>query len=496
MHIPRLLVSALRGGAGKTLLSLGLARALCARGMDIKPYKKGPDYIDAAWLARAAHCPCTNLDPFFLSPDSLQSLFQHAWDVATPEPQMALLEGNRGLFDGRDVHGSCSSAELARVLQAPVLLSLDCTKMTRTAAAVVAGLASFEPGVCLGGVVLNQVASARHESIVRQSIEAYTDIPVLGSLPRLKHNPLPERHMGLVMDMDPHSSAHTAAMPTLPASGPRAGLDTTSSSPSTLDTLAAFITENVDIPRVVALAQSAPAMPTAAPFWPASTAASPSPRPRIGFVRDAALWFYYHENLEALERAGAELISLSLLDLSPWPALDGLYLGGGFPEEYAAQLSASPHLAAIRRLSTGHAPIYAECGGFMLLSEAIVRDDVSYPMANIFPVSAHFHPRPQGLGYVEATVSAPNPFHPLGAHLRGHEFHYSHASTVQDLSSLAVLHLSTGMGMGAAHHPSAQHMDGLCQRNTFASYTHIFAPAVPWWAENFVAAARGYAAQK
>lgn len=487
MHIPRLLVSALRGGAGKTLLSLGLARALSATGMGVKPYKKGPDYIDAAWLARAAHCPCTNLDPFFLSPDALRSLFQHSWHTATPAAQIALLEGNRGLFDGRDVHGSCSSAELARVLQTPVLLSLDCTKMTRTAAAVVAGLAAFEPGVHLAGVVLNQVASARHETIVRQSIEAYTDIPVLGSLPRLKHNPLPERHMGLVME-DPSSGTHAP----LPAAQ------------SVLDTLGAFITKNVDMERVAALALAVPDMETAAPFWPASspsTAPTRAARPRIGFVRDAALWFYYHENLEALERAGAELVPLSLLDATPWPALDGLYLGGGFPEEYAGELAASPHLATIRAHFSANAPIYAECGGFMLLSEAIVRDGIRHAMTGIFPVSAHFNPRPQGLGYVEARVTTANPFHPLGAQLRGHEFHYSHASAGQDISALAVLRLSTGTGMGngmgkGGAAPSRHHVDGLCQRNTFASYTHIFAPAVPWWAENFVAVARQYAAQK
>lgn len=557
MHIPRLLVSALRGGAGKTLISLGLARAFSAQGLRVKPFKKGPDYIDAAWLAHAAHFPCTNLDPFFLSPDRLRALFQHAWTqfceaqefkgqnhaaqshearaCAAQVPaapcqttRIALLEGNRGLFDGRDVQGSCSSAELARVLDTPVLLSLDCTKMTRTAAAIVAGLANFEPGVRLAGVVLNQIASARHESIVRQSIEAYTDIPVLGALPRLKHNPLPERHMGLVMDGGPIRAGETASTAITGSTGTSS--QTHDAAHAVLEQLGAFITEHTDLTRILELARSTPPMAQAAPFWPAlattqcastsilsnspapappiSTSAAPitSARPRIGFVRDAALWFYYHENFEALDRAGAELVPLSLLDHQPWPALDGLYLGGGFPEEYAEQLSATPHLASLRALSIGDAPIYAECGGFMLLAESIVRDGFFYPMAGIFPVSAHFQPRPQGLGYVEATVSVANPFHPLGAQVRGHEFHYSRASTTVDLSAFATLHLTTGTGMGAGMGAgmgtgmgmnkstrttgNPPHVDGLCLRNTFAAYTHIFAPAVPWWAENFVAAAR------
>lgn len=477
MHIPRLLISALRGGAGKTLLSLGLARALSAGAIPVKPFKKGPDYIDAAWLARAAHCPCTNLDPFFLPPERLQSLFQHAWTQAQGKPQLALIEGNRGLFDGRDAQGSCSSAELARILGAPVLLSLDCTKMTRTAAAVVAGLASFEPGVRLGGVVLNQLASPRHESIVRQSIETYTDIPVLGALPRLRRNPLPERHMGLVLDAAQQCSQDSQQQG-----------QQNDGAHAVLEELGAFIAAHVDVGRIVDLARTAKALPAAAPFWqPTADARQTLTRPRMGIVRDAALWFYYHENLEALERAGAELVPLSLLDHAPWPALDGLYLGGGFPEEYAAQLAASPHLEHIRGLSAAGAPIYAECGGFMLLSESIVRDGTAYPMAGIFPVSAHFHPRPQGLGYVEATVAAANPFHPVGTSLRGHEFHYSHAVAAREIGPLATLTLQTGTGMGSSTHT---HVDGLCLRQTFAAYTHIFAPAVPWWAENFVAAAR------
>lgn len=490
MHIPRLLISALRGGAGKTLLSLGLARALSTSGMNVKPYKKGPDYIDAAWLARAAHCPCTNLDPFFLSPDALRSLFQHAWSTATPAPHMALLEGNRGLFDGRDVHGSCSSAELARVLQTPVLLSLDCTKMTRTAAAVVAGLAAFEPGMRLGGVVLNQVASSRHESIVRQSIEAYTDIPVLGALPRLKHNPLPERHMGLVMDIA--SNAPPRIANTGHDSALRADLgvatNTSPHAPSVLDTLAAFITENVDMPRVVTLAQSAPNMAAAAPFWPASsacTASSQQPRPRIGFVHDAALWFYYHENLEALERAGAELVPLSLLDAAPWPTLDGLYLGGGFPELFAEELSRSPRLGDLRGLATDGAPIYAECGGFMVLCRSVRVQGKDFALSGVLPAETIFESRPQGLGYVEATVENENPFLPVGLSFRGHEFHYSRCVT----QAHTLLRLTGGCGMGNGR-------DGLRTGNVFAAYTHLFAPAVPHWAPNFVQAAAQYHAQQ
>ena len=191
----RICISALSGGGGKTLLSLGLARAFSRQGLAVQPFKKGPDYIDAAWLSLAAGRQASNLDPYFLSPARLRALFRHV--MGRSGARLALLEGNRGLFDGMDVRGSCATAELARTLDCPVLLSLDCTKMTRTAAALVAGVRNFEPGLRLAGVVLNQVASARHEGILREAITTYTDVPVLGAIPRLRENPLPERHMGL-----------------------------------------------------------------------------------------------------------------------------------------------------------------------------------------------------------------------------------------------------------------------------------------------------------
>ena len=210
---PRLVVSGLSGGGGKTLVSLGLARALTLRGLRVKPCKKGPDYIDAAWLSLASGRTPTNLDPYFLSDDRLRALFRASFDDA----DLAIIEGNRGLYDGRDLEGSCSTATLARALDAPVLLTLTVTKMTRTAAAVVAGLANFEP-VKLAGVILNRVASSRHADLIRRSIETYTGIPVLGEIPRLAENPIPERHMGLVSmhDESPDAPGRSELLAALP----------------------------------------------------------------------------------------------------------------------------------------------------------------------------------------------------------------------------------------------------------------------------------------
>ena len=466
---PRILISGLKGGSGKTLLSLGLCAAFVQQGIAVKPYKKGPDYIDAAWLAWAAEREATNLDPFFLAAPRLRSLFVHS----LPQGCLALLEGNRGLFDGRDVAGSCATAALARILRCPVIVSLDCTKMTRTAAALVLGLRHFDPQVLLAGVVLNQVGTARQESIIRQSIEQYTDVPVLGALPRLKRNPLPERHMGLASGCLGGDCANSAAADEVRR---------------VLGELGVFVREHVDVARVQAVANNAPALEPVEAFWskPAQANQAPNaPRPRIGYVHDAVLWFYYAENLEALRRAGAELVRLSFADSAPWQQLDGLYLGGGFPEDSAPQLSLSPHLAEIKAFSRANMPIYAECGGFMVLSQAIVRNDGEYPMAGVFDVRAEFHPRPQGLGYVQGTTTRKTIFLPQGCAVRGHEFHYSRCVADAPAQHDYALQLEQGLGMDKGH-------DMLVSRNTCAAYTHIFAPALPQWAENFVAAAQAY----
>lgn len=462
--LPRLCLAGLSGGSGKTLASLALCRALARRGLAVRPCKKGPDYIDARWLTLAAGHPAVNLDPFLLPAQVLQELFAQraqGFDVT-------VIEGNRGIFDGGDAKGSVSTAELARQLDAPTVLVLDATKMTRTAAAVVAGINHFEEDFRLAGVILNRTAGERHRSILRQTIESHTGVPVLGTLPKLGANPIPERHMGLTSDQE---------LPEVDAA---------------LDSLAVVAEEWLDIPALLALARHA--APFAAPgldIWPAPAASVASgARPRIGVVRDAALWFYYPENLEALERAGAELLDLSILSPDPWPALHGLYLGGGFPECFPAQLAANESIRAhLRALSASGLPIYAECGGFMVLAQALDTGSGTFPMAGVLPVTTRLCARPQGLGYVEAQVVADNPFHPQGATLRGHEFHYSCCAgeppDLQESGAAFCLRLGRGVGMAGTR-------DGLLVANTFAAYSHIHALGCPWWAPAFVAAARLY----
>lgn len=454
-NAPRLVLAGLSGGAGKTILSLALCRALVDAGKKVRPFKKGPDYIDAAWLGLAAGVSATNLDPCFMSPGQIRSLFLERMDSF----ELGIVEGNRGLFDGRDVDGSCSTSELARQLSSPVVLALDCTKMTRTVAPIIQGCANFEPGLNLAGVILNQTATDRHRSILRKSIETHTDVPVLGVLPKLTVNPIPERHMGLMSDQE--FEGH-----------------------ETLKELGRIGADCLDLQALRNVALSAPALEKEMePLWAKRCG---SRGVRIGYVHDQAFWFYYPENLEALERAGAELVRLSLLDDEPWPEIHGLYLGGGFPEIFAEKLSENRMARdRVRRLALESMPIYAECGGFMYLCRELEYEGRAYPMSKVFPVGTRLCPKPQGLGYTTAEVVSDNPFHAKGCILSGHEFHYS-LCLAEELADLNfALKMTRGKGM-------IKGRDGLLFKNTFAGYNHTHALAVPEWAPNFVKAAELY----
>ena len=482
MRIPRLVISGLSGGAGKTMFSLGLARAFARKKLSVRAFKKGPDYIDAAWLALAAGARQANLDPFFSPGGQMLRLFLEG----AAGSDVALVEGNRGLFDGLDIHGSCSTAELSRALTAPVLLVLDCTKMTRTVAAVVTGCLTFEKNLHIGGVILNRTGTPRHRDMVRQAVEEFCPLPVLGVLPRLSAPFMLERHMGL------------------------AGVDEFAQADELLNSLADFVEEHADIDAILNLAGSAPEIPYAPPPQEISSTALPFPAPSgnhastprksgsrsgpvIGYARDAAFWFYYHENLEALKEAGACLVPLSLLDDAPWPEIQGLYIGGGLPELYAAKLSANAGMRErVAALAQAGLPMYAECGGFLYLARSLEIKRQIFPMAGVFDVAVSMHERPQGLGYVEACAIGENPFHPCGVPFRGHEFHFSAIHAPQDTGSSELptadrFLLALQRGRGMAEHPvSGCRLDGMLAGRAFAAYMHIYAPAVPHWASRFV----------
>ncbi|MFI5354471.1 MAG: cobyrinate a,c-diamide synthase, partial [Desulfobaccales bacterium] len=394
---PRLLLAALRGGAGKTTLTLGLLAAWRDQGRRLVPFKKGPDYIDPAWHALAAGCPSHNLDPFLMEGDQIMAMVARQ----AAQADALVIEGNRGLYDGLDAQGTYSTGELAKFLATPVVLVVDCTMRTRTTAAMVLGCQHFDPEVPIRGVVLNQIARPRHEDNIRQAIERYCGNPVLGAIPRLNCAVFPERHMGLVPPQE-HVTAIRA-----------------------INTARDLARKYLDLEGLWRVACQAPPLPAWSQMvQPVAAAAA---RVTIGVIRDSAFQFYYPENLEALEQQGARLVEISALDdaMLP-PGLNALYIGGGFPETHAQALAENLSFRqSIKASALAGLPIYAECGGLMFLGETIQIREEKFPMVGLFPYDFVMGKKPQGHGYTILEVVQENPFFPIGARLMGHEFHYS-----------------------------------------------------------------------
>ena len=475
MGLPRIMIAALRGGSGKTILSVGLIAAWKKLNQSVAAFKKGPDYIDTGWLALAAGRPCYNLDTFLLEHHQIIQSFQ----IHTLKGDIAVIEGNRGLYDGIDLAGSTSTAELAKMLQTPVLLCVDCTKITRTMAAVISGLIQFDPEVMIKGVVLNRVAGSRHESILRDNIEHYCGIPVLGAIPKLTTQIFPERHMGLVPTPE-HDWAGRS-----------------------IEAAANIAREHIDLDAIYKIARNLPPLKSASGSRPLEAgrekpavkskiqAAGTEPeKPKIGIIKDSAFQFYYPENLDALRVAGAENVFISPLSGEPLPDLDALYIGGGFPETHARQLSANkPFRKQIKALAESGLPIYAECGGLMYLGEELRLEKKAYPMAGVLPVTFDFYSRPQGHGYTVVTVVNENPFYAVGSEIRGHEFHYSRVLKWSGDENDLVFRMQRGVGI-------TRDKDGICYKNVLATYTHIHALGTPQWAPALVRNALAYRKKK
>ena len=460
---PRVVFSALRGNSGKTFLTVGVGACLRRRGKKVSPFKKGPDYIDAAWLEMATGQPCYNLDLFLMEKEGILSSFS----TQACQSDGALVEGNRGLYDGMDRVGSYSTAELAKLLQAPVILVVDCTMATRTVAAMILGCQHFDPEVEIKGVILNRVGGARHESIVRAAIEDRCNVAVLGALPRIKGGGFQERHMGLVPPRE-HPGAALA-----------------------VEEVASVAERYVDVDRVWGIAQGALPLSFDDPgAGEKERFAGPSGRPQIGLIRDSAFWFYYPDNLERLEELGASLVECSALADRELPAMDALYIGGGFPETHAETLSANVGFReSLREAVEAGLPVYAECGGLMYLGKELMVADKTYPMAGVFPLRFVLEGRPQGHGYTILEVDSPNPYFPVGEILHGHEFHYSHVQDPGEGRFDFAFHVKRGQGIHGRR-------DGLCYRNVLATYSHLHAAGDKGWARALFDQAMGYQRKK
>ena len=458
---PRLIVSALRGGAGKSTVAIGITAALRNQGKKVAPFKKGPDYIDAGWLYLAAGVPCYNLDTFFIPSERLLASF-HAHTLGC---DIAVIEGNRGLFDGIDIEGKTSTADIAHALGTPVILCLDCTKTTRTCAAVVSGCVAFDQRINIGGVVLNRVAGKRHETILRESIEHYCGIPVIGAIPKLTADDFPERHMGLVPTPE-HGWAKEA-----------------------IEAAAGIAEQYIDLNLVSTIAGQASdrPVPDSIKSMPQPSVNCDSHRPKIAVARDSAFQFYYPDNLEALENAGADLVFTSPVNDTSLPDdIDGLYLGGGFPETHARQLAENKSFRRqVSELAGNGLPVYAECGGLIYLGKEIIMDETAYPMCGIFPVSFGISKKPVGHGYTISMVDRANPYFEIGTELKGHEFRYSRILTWEGNDENLVFSTIRGKGF-------ENKRDGLYRQNVLAAYTHLHALGTPSWAPAMVRTALAY----
>ena len=449
-----LLIAATHKSSGKTTVSTGLTAALARRGMKVQPFKKGPDYIDPIWLARAAGRPCYNLDFNCMTAAEIVTAFQRR-DAAA---DISIIETNKGLFDGVDVEGRDSNAALASLLAGPVVLVIDTMGMTRGIAPLVQGYVNFATDIDIAGVVLNKVAGPRHESKLRAALEFYTDLPVLGTLGRNPALEIPERHLGLV----PANEAGEADR--------------------TIEMLADAVAGNVDLDRILEIAGSAKS-PGATP-GPDRTSTPRAKDIRIGVARDAAFGFYYPDDLEALERAGAEIIPFDCLKDAVLPDMDGLFIGGGFPETQMATLEANQSMrASIRSAIEGGLPTYAECGGLMYLSRSLTWHGETREMIGVIPGDAVMHERPQGRGYamLEDTGASPWPvsLSPNGTPVRvpAHEFHYASLENLPR-NMIYAWRMVRGHGIDGQH-------DGIVQGNLLAGFCHLRDVEGDRWAGRF-----------
>ncbi|MBI4797325.1 MAG: cobyrinate a,c-diamide synthase [Desulfarculus sp.] len=433
-----LLLAGTHSGAGKTTICLALLAALRRRGLTVQAFKVGPDFIDPGHHALASGRPSHNLDGWMLSREENLAIFaRHTQDC-----DVAVVEGVMGLYDGFDPLGEeGSSAQMAKWLGLPVLLSADARAMSRSLAALAQGFARFDPGLTWAGLLANHVGSMGHAALLREAMNAVPELPFLGGLTRRPDLALPERHLGLITAEDGgHDQARLLA-------------------------LADWLEADLDLDGLLA------SLPEVTPATPPPEPAPPGPPVRLGVARDQAFCFYYPENLRRLTAAGAELVYFSpLRDRQLPPGLHGLYLGGGYPELHAAALAANHGLMRqIADLGRRGLVIYAECGGMMYLGRELNDlDNRRWLMAGLLPLSFGMLPRLRSLGYREVTLSADTPLGPAGGKARGHEFHYSEVSTQEpDPQIDSNVYQATGR---RGPQPDCR---GYLRGNVLASYVHL-----------------------
>jgi cobyrinic acid a,c-diamide synthase len=419
--IPRIIIAGTHSGCGKTTVARGLMEAFSGRGLVVQPFKVGPDFIDPTYHTAITGRSSRNLDPFMMGDDGVLHTFSRACRGA----DLAVIEGVMGMFDGMDGTLRSSTADVARILRAPVCLVVDAHGMAGSANAVVRGFASGAGGEGIRGIIFNRIGSSRH----RELVEVSRTVPALGWIPRDERLRVESRHLGLFMAGEGQVQ-------------PGAG---------------AVVGEACELEAILAVAESAPCLPEV----PADEDVK-APSARIGVAQDEAFCFYYQDNLDRLVSAGAVLIPFSPIR-DPVPEVDALYLGGGYPELHAEALGAGPSARGIARAVTEGMPVYAECGGLLFLAESLVAGGREYRMAGVFPAVAEMTRKVRALGYTSGTGTGGPAF--IRGPVLGHEFHYSEIECRGE--ARFAISLSRGEGIGGGR-------DGIYESLAVGSYTHAY----------------------
>ncbi|OGA51339.1 MAG: cobyrinic acid a,c-diamide synthase [Betaproteobacteria bacterium RIFCSPLOWO2_12_FULL_62_13] len=457
-----LFISSAHRSSGKTTVTLGLCAALAVRGLRVQPFKKGPDYIDPMWLARAAGRPCRNLDFHLMSRNEIRASFARHGRAA----DIAVIEGTQGLHDGLELDGTNSNAALARLLGSPVILVIDARGMARGIAPLILGYQAFDRAIRIAGVILNNVGGPRHEQKLRAAIGHYTDVAVMGAVPFDARVSIVERHLGLV--------------PSNESDAPEA----------TIEAARSLVERHVDLDRLLASAREAAPFPEcAAPELPERAHGG---RPvRLGIARDEAFGFYYADDLDALQGAGAELVPVDTLHAPRLPQLDALMIGGGFPEARMRVLEANEGLRRDLKCAIEEGlPVYAECGGLMYLARSLTWRGETARMVGAIPADAVMHERAVGRGYARLVGTGAASWLPVraDAEVAAHEFHYSSLENVGAGLAYA-FRVVRGHGVDSAR-------DGIVYRNVLASYCHLRGAGPTGWARPFVEFADGRARRR
>lgn len=462
MTIPRIILAGDRSSSGKTTISVGIMSLLHERGLNVQPYKVGLDYIDPSYHTLVTQRQGENLDGFLMPDQVIVEAFEHSAEGA----DVAVIEGVRGLYEGLESLSDIgSTAQIAKILKAPVILVVDAQSITRSTAAIVKGYRDFDRGVNIKGVILNKVGSERHADKAKMAIEKYTGIEVLGAIPRNKGMNLTMRHLGLI-----------------PV---REGASRVTDFDARIEKIKAIIKESVNVDRVLEIAKAAPKMK---PGKPAIFKKENSAGVRIGVALDEAFNFYYKDMFDLLTLKGAEVVYFSPLHDSEMPEVDGLIIGGGYPEFFCKELSENHSMRkSVSEASARGMPIYGECGGLMYLTRAL-EDETGkrHDMVGVMDsIASMKHIRT--IGYVIGQFEKDTPIGPKGTFFKGHEFHYSILTDVASDARFAYrMDRGTGIKDG---------LDGMLVNNTLGSYTHLHAASSVPFVKNFVEACSGYKAQ-